>query len=196
MLTVEDGTGLANADAYVSVADADAYFAARSIAAWAAFDTTAKEVAIRAGTQWLDDTYRGLWKGFRTHDVQSLAWPRDNSPGYSLLTIVRYVQPQTLAYLYDYDGFPIFANTIPNSLKRAAFEAAYLAATGFDFVKNGSTAAITDTSRTVDRVSYTNKYASPVTQRSAKLVAIDGILIGLITARPGASFGMTRLIRA
>ena len=41
-LTVEDGTGLVNADAYISVADADTYFLASANATWAAATSPAK----------------------------------------------------------------------------------------------------------------------------------------------------------
>lgn len=42
-LEVEDGSGKANADSYISVADADAYFAARGITLWATMQEVEKE---------------------------------------------------------------------------------------------------------------------------------------------------------
>lgn len=80
VLTVEDGTGLAAADAYVSEADADAYVAAyqpEGFAAWDAALSAAKEVAIRKATQYLDATYVHRWRGARIlPSTQALDWPR------------------------------------------------------------------------------------------------------------------------
>jgi len=192
-LIVEDGTAKTDANAYVSVADADSYFATN--AAWTALTPTQKEAAIVAATRWVDDAYFGLWNGFRFAQYQALAWPRDNSPGLSLFAMRGYA-PRVTTILYDYDGFPLWGNVVPQAVKRACMEAALLSATGFDFLKNGNTAAITSTSRSVDRVSYTNGYASPVSQRHDKLKFIDGLLLGLIKARPGATMSTVRLQRA
>lgn len=77
-VVVEDGTGLANADAYVSQADTDAYWAARTTntlaAAWAAASSTLKDSAIRVATEYLDTKYS--WKGLKLSSAQSLVWPR------------------------------------------------------------------------------------------------------------------------
>lgn len=72
-LIVDDGTGLATAEAYISVTDADAYFLARANTAWAALTTGAKEAALRQGADYLEG-YR--WKGERLTSAQALAWPR------------------------------------------------------------------------------------------------------------------------
>jgi hypothetical protein len=75
-LIVEDGTARADAESYISVADADTYFANRGNAAWAALDTTAKEQALRAGTDYMRQTYRLHWTGMRVTGTQALDWPR------------------------------------------------------------------------------------------------------------------------
>lgn len=75
-LIVEDGTGKPDAEAYMSVADADAYFAARGNDAWAALDTVAKEIALRKGSDYMAGTYTDQWKGERVSAVQALDWPR------------------------------------------------------------------------------------------------------------------------
>lgn len=193
-LIVEDGTGLTTADAYVSLAEADAYFATRNTA-WAAFSSTDREAAIRAATSWMDDSYLGLWKGSRTVEAQALAWPRDNSPGYSLMWS-RGASPRTQGYLYDIDGFPILPNVVPRAVKRACMEAAILSAQGFDFVTGASSAAIKETSQSVDRVSFSEKYEVAVSQRDGKLQAVDKLLLGLVTSMPGTGFGTVKLVRA
>lgn len=73
-LIVEDGTGLATAEAYISVADADAYFAARGNAAWSALDQISKEAALRKGCDYMEGRY--TWKGQRATTTQALGWPR------------------------------------------------------------------------------------------------------------------------
>ena len=44
-MIVENGTGLPNADSYVSVEFADSYFSARGVSAWVALTQTQKEQA-------------------------------------------------------------------------------------------------------------------------------------------------------
>ena len=76
-LIVEDGTGLPNAEAYISVADADSYFAKRGNSAWSALTVDAKEVALRLGADYMAAVYGPRWCGERLTDTQALDWPRD-----------------------------------------------------------------------------------------------------------------------
>jgi hypothetical protein len=73
-LTVENGTGLANADAYAAIATVNTYATARALTAWTGADAV-KEAAIREATVYLDTSY--AWKGSIESDAQSLAWPRE-----------------------------------------------------------------------------------------------------------------------
>lgn len=75
-LVVEDGTGLADAEAYISVADADTYFAARGNATWAALTTEAKEQALRLGADYMGAVYGPRWCDDRLTATQALDWPR------------------------------------------------------------------------------------------------------------------------
>jgi hypothetical protein len=77
-LIVEDGTGLANAESYISVADADTYHTDRSNAAWALLTTAAKESALRDATEYIDSYYQ--FGGYRKTDTQALDWPRFECP--------------------------------------------------------------------------------------------------------------------
>jgi len=76
-ITVEDGTGLVNADAYISEADADTYFLAIANATWAAATTAAKEQAIVKATRYMEKRFGNKWKGIIASSAQSLGWPRD-----------------------------------------------------------------------------------------------------------------------
>lgn len=74
---VEDGTGLATANAYVSEADADQYHENFSNpTAWSTATTAVKENAIRQATRYLDGTYTRRWVGYRGEKDQALDWPR------------------------------------------------------------------------------------------------------------------------
>jgi hypothetical protein len=73
-LITEDGTGLANAESYASVADATAYHAARGNAAWAAASLGNQEIALRQATDYLERRY--VYRGTRKTIVQALLWPR------------------------------------------------------------------------------------------------------------------------
>lgn len=78
-LIVEDGTGLATAESYTSVAYADAYHVKfTGSAEWAAATEADKERHLRLGTQFLDLEYHNSWRGTRTNEGQALDWPREN----------------------------------------------------------------------------------------------------------------------
>lgn len=73
-LTVEDGTGLAGADSFVSVDDADAYHAGRRTE-WHTYSLDEREAALRRASAWL--TYHVPWKGLPARGRgQALSWPR------------------------------------------------------------------------------------------------------------------------
>jgi hypothetical protein len=78
MIIVETGVGLPAAESYTSVAQADAYHAARANTAWAMIDASLKEALLRRATEYMVGQYRECWKGLRTNATQALDWPRYN----------------------------------------------------------------------------------------------------------------------
>ncbi len=98
-------------DAYVSLAACDAYHAALGNTAWTGLDA-AKEVAIRKATLWVDNAYRGRWKGIRCDTTQPLAWPRWD--------------------VTDEDGLYVDPATIPTAIANATCEAALRIIAGTD----------------------------------------------------------------
>lgn len=77
-LIVEDGTGMADANSYESVENADAYFSARGITAWSG-NGPVKEAALIAATEYVDIRWRGKLKGeLQFPDTQALLFPRIN----------------------------------------------------------------------------------------------------------------------
>lgn len=102
-LTVEDGTGLETADAFISEAFADTYHAALGNTAWAAGTTELKEQAIRRATVYISESFN--WKGFpvRYRD-QALAWPR--------------------TYVDDKYGYGVDSDIVPSEVQKATAEVA------------------------------------------------------------------------
>ncbi len=109
-LIVEDGTAMGDAEAYVSVAEADTYFADRGNAAWAALDTAGKEQALRKGADYMVQKFRRRWKGIRVDAAQALDWPRAG------VQTEDFYEPETgprpsafsgLAYLVPEDSVPV-----------------------------------------------------------------------------------------
>lgn len=76
-IVVENGTGLLTSDAFISEADADAYFAAIGNAVWAAATTAAKEQAIVKATRYMEKRFGARWKGLIASSTQALSWPRE-----------------------------------------------------------------------------------------------------------------------
>lgn len=79
-LIVEDGTGLANAESYASVAETDTYHSDRGEVDWAALTTAEKEQALRRATDFMVQSYRQRWLGYRRTSTQRLDWPRSDVP--------------------------------------------------------------------------------------------------------------------
>lgn len=109
--TVEDGTGVANANSYAAVADADAYFADRGNAVWSAISTDAeKEQALVKATDYIETMYARRFVGEMAEIDQALSWPREDA-------VDRLNREYT-------------ATEIPEDLKRAAYEYAVRASQG------------------------------------------------------------------
>lgn len=147
-LVVEDGSGLADAEAYISVAEADTYFAARGNAAWAVLTTNAKEQALRLGADYMEAVYGSRWKGDRVSMTQALSWPRDG-------VVV--------------NGFEVPDDVVPVSVARANAELAVRASAGTLLVDQGAQVV----SETVGPISVT--YAEGARQYT-RYAYVDGLL--------------------
>lgn len=75
-LIVEDGTGLEDAESYVSVADADTYHVNRNNETWSDYSTAEKEAALRKATQYIDGRWGRRFVGEMLSMSQALCWPR------------------------------------------------------------------------------------------------------------------------
>ena len=125
-MIVEDGTGLVNADSYVSVEFADNYFSTRGITVWAELDTTKKEQSLIRATDFIDNMFQ--WCGKQSTAEQSLRFPRVN--------------------LKDYEGSDITG--VPTRLKKSVCDVAVIASSGSELFQtsdvNGDVVSETITS--------------------------------------------------
>lgn len=81
MLIVETGAGVPGAESFASVADADAYHAARGNEAWAGLSESRREQCLRLATDYMEAVYGRLWLSERRTEAQGLSWPRVGWPG-------------------------------------------------------------------------------------------------------------------
>lgn len=97
-LVVEDGSGLSNAESYISVADATTYLTEIGEEAdWTAAQVAAQEAALRLSTSWIDGRYS--WPGFPKNDAQALDWPRFDA--------------------FDCEGRLVDSGSVPEGVRRA-----------------------------------------------------------------------------
>lgn len=101
-LIVEDGTGLATAESYISVADFKAYCDAHGLS-YAGKTDTQIEQALRRATQWIDATYSVRFDGYRVAELQALLWP--------------------MSGLIDRGGYGIPSDAVPRQIVSATAEA-------------------------------------------------------------------------
>lgn len=161
-LTVEDGTGMDDADAFVSVADAASYLVGRGHATWQNGYGETWEGAIRRATAYLSAAIS--WKGYRTRGrAQALAWPRSG--------------------VEDAEGNAVPSDEVPAEVVRACCELA-----GHEFDNPGALSPVVDLSARVKREKIgpmEQEYfaAPPLADFSRpELPLVDDIIAGLVTS--------------
>lgn len=122
-LIVEDGTGLATAESYAAVSEADTYHANLGNTAWAPLATAQKEIYLRMGTNWLLQRYRPRWKGWRLKGSQRLDWPRLGVFITDAAAFATGGHLSSFAYMVD-------SASVPELVKNACCELALLAMSG------------------------------------------------------------------
>lgn len=75
-LVIEDGTGVATANSYATVAEFVAFYVDRGNTVLAEADTDQIEAALVKGSDYLQQKFRLLWNGARATETQRLDWPR------------------------------------------------------------------------------------------------------------------------
>lgn len=129
-LVVETGAGLATAESYASVAEADAYFATFGNEAWSQTEVEQREVALRKATRDLDLMYASTWDWYPVKDDQALRFPRLTTEG------------------------------VPVNLKRAAIELAGMILQGYEPFAYSAESEVAEKTVKVDVIELRTKYVT------------------------------------
>lgn len=161
-LVVEDGSGKANSDSYVTLESCDEYHANMGNSAWVVDDEdadniAARETAIRKATAFIDRKYNGRFRGRRQGASQALMWPRWDA--------------------VDEDGFVI--EDVPDAVKYATCEAALRAYQGTDLMPDMERGGAV-IQETIGPISTTYAAGAPA---GTTFPAIDAILRRCLTLR-------------
>lgn len=142
-LVVEDGSGLENANTYISLEDADTYFDNRNNQVWSAFEDATKSQALFDAAIALDALYFDRYLSHRIfNNDQALEWPRQT---FWALNYRRYDQ-----------------GTIPKPLKDAQCEIALKALQGLEIYPEERTDIhVTSESVKVGEISTSKSYKRP-----------------------------------
>lgn len=176
-LTPEDGTGLANADTFATLAEADAFWAAREIMEWAAASAPKREAALRAAADYLAFGY--VWPGQPLKTTQALCWPRSAA--------------------LDKQKNSIAPNIVPIAVERAQILLAREALTQ-DLLRqtDADDSAVVRESVTVGKVSESKEYAAS-SRKGVDLqsfVPVDAVLADIVLSRRGRTgFRSVPLVR-
>lgn len=171
-LIVEDGTGKADAESYVSIAEVNDYATKRGLGFVIAGDAAAAaEAAARRATAWLDGFYAMKFPGKPTSVAQALEWPR---------TCVQW------------RGQELGNDVIPAPVKKACCEAAIreLASPGALSPDVVGTARVLREKVGDLEVQYAD--VGGVEAARPLVTVIDGILSGLLGGRTGEATWLWR----
>jgi hypothetical protein len=175
-LIVEDGSGIANADTFVTLDDADAFFSDRNEGEWAAASNTVREAALRQAATYLGMVYR--WPGQATKVDQALPWPRYGVPSGG-------------------GFFP--SNEIPRQVNDAQLLLALEVINRGTILRRVDPAAqVIEKTIAAKGMSRTLKYATaPVDDVSElpRFVIVDNILRGVALGNTGGDFASVPLVR-
>lgn len=140
-MIVETGTGISNANSYVTSDEAAAYFAALGNTDW-----YADEPSLVAASQAVDLLYGTQYSGSKLSATQGLLWPRTE--------------------FCDTDGFTRAEAVIPPELKKAVFELAERHLAGEDIVPNiDQDALLASHSVSLDVLSESKSYFAPMAKK-------------------------------
>jgi hypothetical protein len=169
VFTVEDGSGVAGANSYASVAEADDYFAVdpNFLTTWNALAAEDQEILLAWASRVLDQ--KTIWKGYAVSATQTMGWPR--------------------TYVTDRDGYAVDSDIVPTPVKAATFELAKFLNTN-DLTVGPDT---TDFRRIVVDV-IEIEYQEGVSQNAIPTILKD-ILTGYGVFRVGGR-GAARIIKA
>lgn len=157
-LIVEDGTGLANSESYVAVADLTAYATKWGLTGFPS-DTTKAEVLLRTATRAIDSLYDFI--GDKASDTQALEWPRTGDDAPAL---------------------------VPTAVKNATCEMAYVYLTSDPLAPLAAgDSGLTELTKEVDALKVTKKWSDGAYQPTATLSTrkVSILLQDLLYSTPG-----------
>lgn len=99
--TVEDGTGLEDANAFVGVTDFVSYWAERGLDL-SDLDGELVQAAIVKATDYMELRFALKWKGIKLSIDQGIGWPRK--------------------YVYNREGAVVASDSVPKKVKAACYE--------------------------------------------------------------------------
>lgn len=146
-IIVEDGTGLVNSNSYVTLAEAETYFADTGNLGFAGTDDQKNQNLINA-TMAMDATYGPRYISWLRDPVtQALLWPREQ--------------------VWDRHSRRIETDSIPLSLKNAQIEMALLSQNGVDLYPEGrSDNQVTAESVSIGDISESKTYQKPAEEQA------------------------------
>jgi len=168
-LTVEDGTGKTDADAYASEVFVDTYNTNYvNDATWIAATSANKELAIRHATQFLDTEF--LWRGRRKTGTQALDWPR--------LDVI------------DRNGYAVLSTIVPTAVQQACAELAIKdLTTGIQPDIAATSGELIEDTVEVGPITVKKRYSEGTAGASTQYVKVNGLLFDLILGGPGSALG-------
>lgn len=140
-MIIEDGTGVAGANSYMTTTEATAYHTTFGNTGWPS-DTQLQETALIYATLALDANYGRNYESFRLPGTQELLWPRYQ--------------------FYDRDLQFRAQGVIPKELKYALAELALMYFQGTDlYPQDLKESSITEEAVSVGEIKTMTKYATP-----------------------------------
>ena len=173
MFIFEDGTGVADANAYVDALYVEGYLMGDRLARFNELSEDDKNAAIVLGSQLVDISYK--WEGCRQSLEQGLNWPRTG---------------------VEMHGFAV--EGVPSAVKKATAEAVWLAMTEDTLFSTDSRDVVRERIEGAVDISYANPKDS-LNDSVTRFEILDKILRGLFKkddADTGSSIGSAHVVRA
>lgn len=141
-IVIEDGSGVAGADAYVSISAVSTYVLDHyGAAAQATWDAQAEpDRLVRLGSKYVDQKYHPRWLGTRAHETQGMDHPRLDQ--------------------VDTDGYVTASTVVHQAVQDAASEASYRAQTVTLFPDESTPGELEAEALKVGSVSISSKFVS------------------------------------
>lgn len=166
--TVEDGSGVVGANAYITVAYADEYFSDRGEASWPTLTTEQKQIAIIKASSYLDSRFGLSYVGCQGSKSQGLNWPRWDA--------------------YKINGWWIAGDEMPDELLDACSEYSLVAATVGSLLPTGPTSGTASpkigSTIKVGPITVSDKYSDSAA--SSRNTGIDVVSSSTIPEYPAA----------